>query len=90
MTVIDDINLPFGQIRIREKGSAGGHNGLKDIQLQLGNDAYARLRIGVGAVPQDSTLVEHVLGEFTKDEQVHIEIKLQHPFTVCHAMTPRP
>eukprot|EP00282_Hemiselmis_andersenii_P024220 CAMPEP_0171999352 /NCGR_PEP_ID=MMETSP1041-20130122/1735_1 /TAXON_ID=464988 /ORGANISM="Hemiselmis andersenii, Strain CCMP439" /LENGTH=181 /DNA_ID=CAMNT_0012652809 /DNA_START=111 /DNA_END=653 /DNA_ORIENTATION=- len=68
VTVVDDVNLPFGQIRLRAKGSAGGHNGLKDIGAILGSDAFPRLRIGVGRVPEGSDLISHVLGEFSEEE----------------------
>lgn len=72
MTIIDDVNLPFGQIRVRDQGSAGGHNGLKDVQAVLETDKYARMRIGVGPVPEGSNLIQHVLGDFAADEQAHL------------------
>src|SRR5258707_8960751 len=49
LVVLDDIAIPFGTIRIRQKGSDGGHNGLKDIDLTLGNNNYPRLRFGIGS-----------------------------------------
>ncbi len=64
---VDDINLDFGKIRIRKKGSDGGHNGLKDIQNYLGAD-YNRLRVGVGSNFPKGQQVDYVLGEWT-DEQ---------------------
>lgn len=68
LIVIDDINLPFGEIRFRDRGSAGGHRGLADIIAQLGTNDVARLRIGVGAPPTDDA-TPHVLGKFSKTEQ---------------------
>lgn len=67
--ISDDISLETGRLRIRGKGSAGGHNGLKSIIYQLQSDNFARVRIGVGA-PQheDYDLADYVLGRFTKDE----------------------
>src|SRR5258708_5030069 len=59
--VCDDINLPLGKLRVRAKGSHGGHNGLRDIQQQLGTDEYGRLRIGVDA-PRPDEAGDHVLG----------------------------
>ena len=58
----DDINLPAGTLRIREKGSAGGHNGLKDIIRKIGSDAFCRIRIGAGKLPsQEESLPDWVL-----------------------------
>lgn len=65
----DDIALECGKIRIRQKGSAGGHNGLKSIIYQLNSDNFPRIRIGVGAPShKDYELADYVLGRFTKDE----------------------
>jgi PTH1 family peptidyl-tRNA hydrolase len=71
LVVCDDINLPLGKLRIRAKGTHGGHNGLRDIQEHLGTTAYARLRIGVGSPPDDA--VDHVLGRFRPVERPLIE-----------------
>ena len=70
--VCDDINLDLGQVRIRPKGSAGGHNGLKDIIAHLGTQEFARVRIGVGDRADGSNLVDHVLGRFSKEEDAMI------------------
>ncbi len=61
----DDVSLPVGRMRIREKGSAGGHNGLKSIIYQLSSDNFIRIKIGVGAA-DEGKMVEHVLGRFSK------------------------
>lgn len=76
MIVTDDINLPFGTLRVRAKGSDGGHNGLKDIQAVLGTNAYARLRFGVGADFGPGRQVDHVLGAFSPEEQQALEERL--------------
>jgi peptidyl-tRNA hydrolase, PTH1 family len=68
LVVCDDINLPLGKLRVRARGTHGGHNGLRDIQAHLGTTEYARLRIGVGG-PEASDVVDHVLGRFRKAEQ---------------------
>ncbi|HHH54708.1 MAG TPA: aminoacyl-tRNA hydrolase [Bacteroidetes bacterium] len=68
MVNVDDINLDFGKIRIRKKGSDGGHNGLKDIQNYLGND-YNRLRVGVGNEFSKGHQVDYVLGEWTSEQR---------------------
>jgi len=72
LVVCDDINLPLGKLRIRSKGSHGGHNGLRDIQAHLGTQEYSRLRIGVDAPDQDDA-VDHVLGRFRPSERPVIE-----------------
>lgn len=67
--ICDDINIPLGKIRIREKGSDGGHNGLKSIIYQLQSDKFVRIRIGVGApTHKDYDLADYVLGKFSPDE----------------------
>ena len=69
LVVSDDIALPFGAIRIRAKGSDGGHNGLKSIAELLGNSDYARLRFGIGGDFPKGFQVDYVLGEWTPDER---------------------
>lgn len=66
--VSDDIALPPGYIRVRPKGSAGGHNGLKNIILHLGTENFARVRIGVGEKPSRMDLADYVLGHFPANE----------------------
>lgn len=73
--IYDDISLPTGKLRLRAKGSAGGHNGMKSIIYQLGTDVFPRIKIGVGAPENpDYDLKDYVLGRFSKDE-VEILIK---------------
>ena len=74
IVISDDIDLPVGHLRIRKKGSAGGHNGLKNIILHLGDDEFTRIRIGVGGKPDpDADLANHVLGHFTGEERAVME-----------------
>lgn len=68
--VYDDINLDVGRLRIREKGSAGGHNGIKNIIALLGTEAFPRVRVGVGMKPPKMDLADYVLSRFSKDEQI--------------------
>lgn len=68
IVISDDISLEVGQIRVRPKGSAGGHNGLKNIIQHLGTQEFTRVKIGVGAKPEGGNLVKHVLGRFSKEE----------------------
>ena len=71
LVIFDDISLAPGNIRIRKKGSAGGHNGIKSIIQNLGGDKFPRVKVGVGQ-PKDN-LVNHVLGKFSKEDREHIE-----------------
>ena len=68
LVVLDDLAIPFGTVRLRGKGSDGGHNGLKDIDATLGNGNYARLRFGIGGNFQKGAQVHYVLGKWTADE----------------------
>jgi PTH1 family peptidyl-tRNA hydrolase len=68
MIITDDIALPFGKLRLKGKGSDGGHNGLKSIQEVLATSSYARLRFGVGNEYQKGQQVDYVLGEWDKEE----------------------
>jgi PTH1 family peptidyl-tRNA hydrolase len=72
LVVCDDINLPLGKLRLRPRGTHGGHNGLRDIQNHLGTTEYPRLRIGVDAPPEEGA-VDHVLGRFRPAERPVIE-----------------
>ena len=67
IVVYDDISLPLGSLRIRERGSAGSHNGMKNIIYLLGKDNFPRIRLGVGA-NGDRDLADYVLGKFSKEE----------------------
>ena len=69
IVISDDVSLDVGQIRIRKKGSAGGHNGLKNIIDHLGHDTFIRVKMGVGEKPQNYDLADYVLGHFTDQER---------------------
>ena len=76
LAVYDDVDLPLGRMRLRLKGSAGGHNGIRSMIAHLGGDAFPRLKIGVGEPggrPAGAKLVGHVLGKFQEDEQAHVQ-----------------
>jgi len=68
LVVLDDLNLTFGKIRIRAKGSDGGHNGLKDIDQSTGGNNYARMRLGIGKEFRKGEQVDYVLGEWSSEE----------------------
>jgi PTH1 family peptidyl-tRNA hydrolase len=68
IVLYDDISLPPGQLRIRKKGSAGGHNGIKSIIAHLNTQVFKRVKIGVGEKPEQYDLVDHVLGHFSRED----------------------
>lgn len=69
LIITDDLNIDFGTIRVKAKGSDGGHNGLKDIQEKLGTNKYPRFRFGVGSNFSKGRQVDYVLGDWSKDEE---------------------
>lgn len=70
IVIYDDISLPPGQLRIRKKGSAGGHNGIKNIIQHLGHDVFMRIKVGVGEKPKGYDLADYVLGHFSDEDKV--------------------
>ncbi|MGN0395873.1 MAG: aminoacyl-tRNA hydrolase [Coprococcus sp.] len=68
IVIYDDIDLDVGRLRIREKGSAGGHNGMKNIILHIGSQEFARVRVGVGEKPKNMDLADYVLSRFNKED----------------------
>lgn len=77
LVITDDIALPFGKLRMKGKGSDGGHNGLKDIQAVLKTVEYTRLRFGVGNDFSKGRQADYVLGEWSKDEQLALPERIQ-------------
>ena len=69
LVIYDDISLDVGQLRIRKKGSAGGHNGIKNIIQELGTQKFVRIKVGVGAKPQGWDLADYVLGRFGSEDR---------------------
>lgn len=68
IVIYDDVSMEIGQLRIRKKGSAGGHNGIKNTILHLGSDEFWRIKVGVGAPKGQGNMVAHVLGHFSSEE----------------------
>ena len=90
--LVDDMDLPLGKIRVRSKGSAGGHNGLKSIINHLGTTEFKRLRIGIGSpsnIPTErrSKTVSHVLGRFSKEEFLIINIIIKEIMSCIESIT---
>lgn len=83
IVIYDDINLAPGKLRIRPKGSAGGHNGIKNIIAHLGTQVFPRIRIGVGEKPKGWDLADYVLGRFSKEEEPVVREALEKAAKAC-------
>jgi PTH1 family peptidyl-tRNA hydrolase len=77
LTIVDDLALPISKIRLRASGSDAGHNGLKDIQLTLGTDAYPKLRFGIGSDFKKGQQIDFVLGKWNTSEKKIVELKIE-------------
>ena len=92
IVLVDDMDLPLGKIRVRSKGSSGGHNGLKSIINHLGTSEFKRLKIGIGSPSEiqnerKSKSVSHVLGRFTKEEFVILTFIIQEIISCIESIT---
>lgn len=83
IVIYDDISLEVGQLRIRKKGSAGGHNGIKSIISHLGTDEFPRIKVGVGDKPKGWDLADYVLSRFRDEEQADIREALKDSSEAC-------
>ena len=72
LVIYDDLDMEVGKIRLRSKGSAGGHNGIKSIIKHIGSQEFKRIKIGIGRPQNGMTVVHHVLGKFDKDDYIMI------------------
>lgn len=84
--IYDDISLDVGQLRIRKKGSAGGHNGIKSIISHLNSEEFPRIKIGVGDKPKGWDLADYVLGRFSDEENTVIREVLKRTSDACTCM----
>lgn len=73
LVIVDDADLPLGQVRMRERGSSGGHHGLQSVERHLGTREYARLRVGIGRRSEAREITAHVLGRFDSTEAVVVD-----------------
>ena len=78
IVVFDDISLEPGNIRIRKKGSAGGHNGIKNIIAMTGTQNFMRIKVGVGEKPKGWDLADYVLGHFSTEDRAKVEEAIGH------------
>jgi PTH1 family peptidyl-tRNA hydrolase len=83
IVVYDDLDLPTGAIRLRPKGSAGGHNGMKSLIHHLGTDHFKRIRIGIDRPQNGIKVTDYVLGRFTEEEMTKIETAIQKSADAC-------
>jgi PTH1 family peptidyl-tRNA hydrolase len=83
LVITDDLSLPFGKIRIRTKGSSGGHNGLSDIELKIKSQEYPRMRMGIGSDFHKGKQVDYVLGQFNQDESVQLSDWIDKAVEAC-------
>jgi len=83
LVVLDDLAIPFGAIRLRGKGSDGGHNGLRDIDATLGSNNYPRLRFGIGNQFAKGKQVDYVLGKWSREEEVALAERID---AACNAV----
>ena len=77
LVVTDDLNLPFGTLRVKTKGSDGGHNGLKDIQNTMQTNKYPRFRFGISDAFSKGRQIDYVLGEWTEEEDKKLTERLK-------------
>jgi PTH1 family peptidyl-tRNA hydrolase len=85
LVIVDDIALPIGHLRLRKKGSDGGHNGLANIAQMIGTESYCRLRIGIGSHIGFGSQVDFVLGKWTAEEKVELKPAIERAIEVIKA-----
>ena len=90
LVIADEISLPFGKIRLRGKGSDGGHNGLKNIQEVLGNSNYARVRFGISAEYSKGNQIDYVLGEWNCEEKRRLQERIGIVLDLIKSFTTNP
>ena len=90
LVVYDDLDLPPGKIRLRQKGSAGGHNGIKSIIHHLGTQEFNRIRIGIGRPDRDAYMPDYVLGRFSKEDRVKMQLAVEKSADACEAWLEKP
>lgn len=90
LVIYDDLDLPVGKIRLRQKGSAGGHNGIKSIIQHLGTQAFKRIRIGIDHPQNGMSIPDYVLGRFPKEEQAQILAAVKRSAQACEQWLTKP
>ncbi|OCA80676.1 aminoacyl-tRNA hydrolase [Bacillus sp. FJAT-27225] len=90
LVIYDDLDLPTGKIRLRQKGSPGGHNGIKSTIAHLGTQEFNRIRIGISRPPVGMAVPDYVLGRFSKEEGPLIEEAINKSAAACEAWLENP
>lgn len=90
LVIYDDLDLPVGKIRLRQKGSAGGHNGIKSTVAHLGTQQFNRIRMGIDRPQNGMSVPDYVLGKFHKEEQSQVQDVIQKSADACEAWLERP
>lgn len=90
IVIYDDLDLPVGRIRLRQKGSAGGHNGMKSIIAHVGSQEFNRIRVGVNRPSNGQAITDYVLSRFSKDEQEIIDQVVVKCSEACEATLEKP
>lgn len=90
VVIYDDLDLPVGKIRLRQKGSAGGHNGIKSTIAHLGTQEFNRIRIGINRPQQGMAVPDYVLGSFSKEEQTEVTEAVKKCADACEAWIKKP
>ncbi|MEK3888941.1 aminoacyl-tRNA hydrolase [Bacillus sp. FSL K6-3431] len=90
LVIYDDLDLPVGKIRLRQKGSAGGHNGIKSTIASLGTQNFNRLRVGIDRPPLGMKVPDYVLGKFRKEEMQEMQTVVQTCANACEKWLEKP
>ncbi|MGI2329728.1 aminoacyl-tRNA hydrolase [Planococcus sp. YIM B11945] len=90
VVIYDDLDLPTGQLRLRQKGSAGGHNGIKSLIHHLGTQQFNRVRIGISRPPAGMIVPDYVLSRFSKEESAEVEEAVQKSADACEFWLSKP
>ncbi|MFC4558556.1 aminoacyl-tRNA hydrolase [Virgibacillus kekensis] len=90
LVIYDDLDLPTGKVRLRQKGGHGGHNGIRSIIDHLGTREFKRIRIGIGRPVTQQPVVDYVLGEFPKAEAADVDASIQKAADACEAWLKKP
>lgn len=90
LVVYDDLDLPVGKLRLRQKGSAGGHNGIKSTVAHMGTQQFNRIRIGIDRPTNGMSVPDYVLGRFQPDEMAHMQEVIKRSSDACEAWLDKP
>ncbi|MFB1051073.1 aminoacyl-tRNA hydrolase [Paraliobacillus sp. JSM ZJ581] len=90
LVIYDDLDLPTGKVRLRQKGGHGGHNGIRSMIDHLGTKNFNRLRIGIDRPTDHASVIDHVLGEFDNSQQTEVNDAIKHAVAACSAWMNKP